>query len=133
MGRALRAVHGSDLAAEAMGIDVSRLKVQVFVLSAIYASIAGSLYAHFVTFISPPTFGLFASILLLMMVVIGGGGSIWGALLGAGILTLLPEYLRALKDFDILVYGIILVVILLFMPEGIFKGLTLLTGRLRKK
>ncbi len=133
MGRALRAVHGSDLAAEAMGIDVSRLKVQVFVLSAIYASIAGSLYAHFVTFISPPTFGLFASILLLMMVVIGGSGSIWGALLGAGILTLLPEYLRALKDFDILVYGIILVVILLFMPEGIFKGLTVLTKRWRKK
>jgi len=133
MGRALRAVHGSDLAAEAMGIDVSRLKVQVFVLSAVYASIAGSLYAHFVTFISPPTFGLFASILLLMMVVIGGSGSIWGALLGAGILTLLPEYLRALKDFDVLVYGILLVVILLFMPEGLFKGLTVLTGRLRKK
>jgi branched-chain amino acid transport system permease protein len=133
MGRALRAVHGSDLAAEAMGIDVSRLKVQVFVLSAVYASIAGSLYAHFVTFISPPTFGLFASILLLMMVVIGGSGSIWGALLGAGILTLLPEYLRALKDFDVLVYGILLVVILLFMPEGLFKGLTVLAGRLRKK
>jgi branched-chain amino acid transport system permease protein len=133
MGRALRAVHGSDLAAEAMGIHVSRLKVQIFVVSAVYASIAGSLYAHFVTFISPPTFGLFASILLLMMVVIGGSGSIWGALLGAGILTLLPEYLRALKDFDILVYGIILVAILLFMPEGIFEGLTLLFRRRRKK
>ncbi|MCJ7642589.1 MAG: branched-chain amino acid ABC transporter permease [Desulfobacterales bacterium] len=124
IGRALRAIHGSDVAAEAMGVDVSRLKVQVFVLSAVYASMAGSLYAHFVTFISPPTFGLFVSILLLMMVVIGGSGSIWGALLGTAILTLLPEYLRAFKDFDILVYGVILMVILLFMPEGLVKGIT---------
>ena len=124
IGRALRAIHGSDVAAEAMGVDVSRLKVQVFVLSAVYASMAGSLYAHFVTYISPPTFGLFVSILLLMMVVIGGSGSIWGALLGTAILTLLPEYLRAFKDFDILVYGVILMVILLFMPEGLVKGIT---------
>ncbi len=132
VGRALRAIHGSDVAASAMGVNVSRFKVQVFVLSAIYASIAGSLYAHFITFISPPTFGLFASILLLMMVVIGGG-NIWGALLGAGILTILPEYLRAFKDFDILIYGVILMAILLFMPEGLFKGLTVLVSRLKKK
>ena len=133
MGRALRGVHGSDLAATAMGVNVSRLKVQVFVLSAIYASIAGSLYAHFVTFISPPTFGLFVSILLLMMVVIGGGGSIWGALFGAGILTVLPEYLRVFKDFDILIYGAILMAILLFMPEGLLKGLSLFMKWINKK
>jgi branched-chain amino acid transport system permease protein len=133
IGRALRAVHGSEVAAEAMGVNVSQFKIQVFVVSALYASIAGTLYAHFVTFISPPTFGLFASILLLMMVVIGGGGSIWGALLGAGILTILPESLRAFRDFDILVYGIILMAILLFMPEGIFKGLTLSVIWMRKK
>ena len=132
-GRALRAVHGSDVAAEAMGVNVSRLKVQVFILSALYASVAGTLYAHFVTFISPPTFGLFVSILLLMMVVIGGSGSIWGALLGAGILTVLPEYLRAFKDFDVLAYGIILMAILLFMPEGLLKGLALSMGWLKRK
>jgi branched-chain amino acid transport system permease protein len=68
-----------------------------------------------------------------MMVVIGGGGSIWGALLGAGILTILPELLRAFKDFDILIYGVILMAILLFMPEGIFKGLTLSVIWMRKK
>lgn len=134
VGRALRGIHGSDLAAMSMGINVSSLKVQIFVLSAIYASIAGSLYAHFVTFISPPTFGLFVSILFLMMVVIGGGENIWGALFGAGILTVLPEYLRVFKDFDILIYGAILMAILLFMPEGLLKGLILfmrwLTGRL---
>jgi branched-chain amino acid transport system permease protein len=132
-GRALRAVHGSEVAAQAMGVNVSQLKIQVFVLSAIYASVAGTLYAHFVTFISPSTFSLFVSILLLMMVVIGGGGSIWGALLGAGILTILPESLRAFRDFDILVYGVILMTILLFMPEGIFKGLTLLVKWMREK
>lgn len=133
IGRALRALHGSDVAAAAMGVNVNLFKVQVFVLSAIYAAIAGSLYAHFVTFISPPTFGLFASILLLMMVVIGGGGSIWGALLGACILTILPEYLRSFKDFDILVYGVILMAILLFMPEGLLKGSTIFMRRLKKR
>ncbi len=129
-GRALRAIHGSDVAAEAMGVNVSRMKVQVFILSAVFASIAGSLYAHFVTFISPPTFGLFVSILFLMMVVIGGGGIIWGGLLGAAILTILPEYLRAFKDFDILVYGAILMAILLFMPEGLIKGLAAVAKKL---
>jgi len=122
VGRALRAVHGSELAANAMGVDASRYKVQVFVLSAIYASMAGSLYAHFVTFISPSSFGLMFSILLLMMVVVGGTSTIWGSLLGAAVLTLLPEYLRAFEDFDVLAYGIILLVVLFVMPQGILQG-----------
>jgi branched-chain amino acid transport system permease protein len=122
VGRALRAVHGSEIAANAMGVDASRYKVQVFVLSAVYASIAGSLYAHFVTFISPSSFSLMFSILLLMMVVVGGAETIWGALLGATVLTLLPEYLRGLEDFEVLAYGGILMVVLLFMPQGILLG-----------
>jgi branched-chain amino acid transport system permease protein len=122
VGRALRAVHGSEIAANAMGVDASRYKVQVFVLSAVYASIAGSLYAHFVTFISPSSFSLMFSILLLMMVVVGGAETIWGALLGAMVLTLLPEYLRGLEDFEVLAYGGILMVVLLFMPQGILLG-----------
>jgi branched-chain amino acid transport system permease protein len=123
VGRALRAVHGSELAATAMGVDASRFKVQVFVLSAIYASMAGSLYAHFITFISPSSFSLMFSILLLMMVVVGGAGTIWGALLGTMLLTLLPEYFRGLEDFEVLVYGAILMVVLLFMPDGILQGI----------
>ena len=122
VGRALRAVHGSEIAANAMGVDASRYKVQVFVLSAVYASMAGSLYAHFVTFISPSSFSLMFSILLLMMVVVGGAETIWGALLGAMVLTLLPEYLRGLEDFEVLAYGGILMVVLLFMPQGILLG-----------
>jgi branched-chain amino acid transport system permease protein len=128
VGRALRAVHGSELAATAMGVDASRFKVQVFVLSAIYASIAGSLYAHFITFISTSSFSLMFSILLLMMVVVGGAGTIWGALLGTMLLTLLPEYFRGLEDFEVLVYGAILMVVLLFMPDGILQGIRKLFG-----
>ncbi|MBI4495687.1 MAG: branched-chain amino acid ABC transporter permease, partial [Deltaproteobacteria bacterium] len=78
IGRALRSLHGSELAAQAMGVGASHYKVQVFVLSAVYAALAGSLYAHFVTFISPNSFGLMFSILLIMMVVVGGAGTIWG-------------------------------------------------------
>ena len=133
VGRALRAIQGSEVAAQVMGVNVSRFKVQIFVLSAIYASISGSLYAHFVTYISPPAFSLLVSLLLLMMVVIGGRGGIWGALLGTAILTILPEYLRPFKDFDTLVYGVILMAILLFMPEGLLNGLNVLMKLIKKK
>ncbi len=129
VGRALRAVHGSELAAGAMGVDASRYKVQVFVLSAVYASMGGSLYAHFISFISPSSFGLMFSILLLMMVVVGGMETIWGAILGAAVLTLLPEYLRGLEDFEVLAYGAILMAVLLFMPKGILEGFQRLWAR----
>ena len=132
VGRALRAVHGSELAAGAMGVDASRYKLGVFVLSAVYASMAGSLYAHFITFISPSSFSLMFSILLLMMVVVGGTETIWGALLGATVLTLMPEYLRGLEDFEVLAYGAILMAVLLFMPKGILEGVRRLSGRERK-
>jgi branched-chain amino acid transport system permease protein len=132
VGRALRAVHGSELAASAMGVDASGYKLRVFVLSAVYASIAGSLYAHFITFISPGSFSLMFSILLLMMVVVGGTQTIWGALLGAGVLTLLPEYLRGLEDFEVLAYGAILMAVLLFMPQGILEGVRRLFERNEK-
>ncbi len=83
-------MHGSEVAANAMGVNLSFLKIQVFVLSAVYASIAGSLYAHFVTFISPNNFGFMVSIMFLMMGVIGGIHTLWGSLLGATLLTFLP-------------------------------------------
>ena len=131
VGRALRAVHGSELAASSMGIDASRYKLGVFVLSAVYGSMAGSLYAHFITFISPTSFSLMFSILLLMMVVVGGSETIWGALLGAAVLTLLPEYLRGLEDFEVLAYGAILMLVLLFMPRGILIGIRTLFEKQR--
>jgi len=131
VGRALRAVHGSEVAANAMGIDAYRYKVQVFVLSAVYASMAGSLYAHFVTFISPNAFSVMFSILLLMMAVVGGMGTVWGALLGTAVLTLLPEQLRGLEDMEVLAYGAILMFFLLFMPQGILQEIQKMFPRRR--
>lgn len=130
VGRALRSMHGSETAASAMGVNLSFLKIQVFVLSAIYASIAGSLYAHFVSFVSPNNFGLMVSIMFLMMGVIGGIQNIWGALFGASLLTFLPEYLRVFDQYDILVYGAILLAILLFMPQGFLEGAPVLIRKL---
>jgi branched-chain amino acid transport system permease protein len=118
-GRALRAIHDSEKAAAAVGIDITRAKVQIFVVSGVYGALAGSLYAHFVTFINPPPFDIFFSIKVLMMVVIGGVGSIWGAYLGAALLTFLPEWLAFMEDFDVLAYGIILLTIVMFSPDGL--------------
>jgi branched-chain amino acid transport system permease protein len=132
VGRALRAMHGSEVAADAMGVNISSFKIQVFVLSAMYASVSGSLYAHFVSFIAPNNFGLMVSILFLMMGVIGGISTIWGAILGACLLTFLPEYLRVFQEYDILAYGIILLLILLFMPEGLLGGVPVLFRKLFK-
>jgi branched-chain amino acid transport system permease protein len=133
VGRALRSMHGSETAASAMGVNLSLLKIQVFILSAVFASIAGSLYAHFVSFISPNNFGLMVSIMFLMMGVIGGIHNIWGALFGALLLTFLPEYLRVFDQFDILVYGAILLLILLFMPEGFLEGVPALYRKIIKR
>jgi len=132
VGRALRAIHGSELAANAMGVNTFKYKIQVFVLSAIYASIAGSLYAHFITFISPGTFGLHFSILLVTMVVVGGMSNVWGALMGTVLLGVLPELLRGFKDYDILIYGSILLLILLFAPQGLFGLISKMKGLIRK-
>lgn len=119
VGRALRAIHGSEIAALSLGVDAAKYKVQIFVLSAAFGAVGGSLYAHFVTFVNPPAFDLFFSIKLLMMVVIGGIHSVWGALLGAALLTFLPEWLSFLEDFDVLAYGALLLVIVMFLPEGL--------------
>lgn len=129
-GRALRAIHGSEVASLAVGIDVVRLKIKVFILSALYASLAGALYAHYITFISPSSFSLFYSVLVLMMVVIGGMSNLWGGIVGAVIITILPELLRYFKEYDILVYGFILTVSLLFMRKGIVP---LIIDAIRKK
>jgi len=133
IGRALRSIHDSEVAANAMGINTSKLKIQVFMISAVFGSVAGSLYTHYVTFVSPSSFGLFFSILLVMMVVIGGMHSVWGALIGAALLTILPEFLRALKDFEIFVYGAVLLLIMIFLPRGLIGGLEYLFNRLIKK
>lgn len=119
IGRAMRAIHDSEVASNAMGLDVASLKIKVFILSAVYASFAGSFYGHFVTFLSPSTFSLFQSVLVLMMVIFGGATNLWGAIVGAIIITMLPEVLRRFDELDVLIYGVILTLSLLFMRKGL--------------
>ncbi len=122
-GRALLALHDSEAATMALGYDTGRLKLIVFFLSAALAGLAGSLYAHFAMFISPMSFTFIHSVKFVTMVVVGGVASLWGALLGAVVLSLLPEVLTVFEDYDVLIFGTILVVIMIFLPEGLFKGL----------
>jgi branched-chain amino acid transport system permease protein len=123
VGRALRAIHTSEAAAAVLGIDTQRYKTFVFVLSAFYAAVAGALYAHYVTFVSPGSFGFHTSVLLVTMVVLGGMASLWGAVLGALFLTFLPEALRSIENLDILVYGAILILCMMFLPGGLAEGM----------
>jgi branched-chain amino acid transport system permease protein len=133
IGRALRAIHDSEVAARIMGVNARLLKVQIFTISGMFSALAGSLYAHTVTFISPTSFGFNVSIELLTMVIIGGLGSIYGSFLGAAILTLLPEFFRTFQDYDIIIYGITLILITMFMPGGLVRGIPLLVRSLIAK
>lgn len=123
IGRAFRAIHDAEVAARVMGVNARLLKVQVFALSAMICAIAGSLYAHVMTFIAPPSFGFTVSVELLTMVVIGGLGSIYGSFLGALLLTLLPEFLRFMHDYDIVFFGGLLMLVTIFMPGGLVRGI----------
>lgn len=123
-GRGMRAMHESELAAEVLGINTFRYKLTIFIVSAIYASIGGSLFAHYITHITPESFSFMQSILIIVMVVIGGMGKIWGPLLGAGIMTVLPETLRAFEAYHEIAYGLILVLIMMYFTDGIAGALS---------
>jgi branched-chain amino acid transport system permease protein len=133
IGRALRAIHDSEVAARVMGVNARLLKVQIFALSAGLSAVAGSLYAHTMTFVAPASFGFNFSVELVTMVIIGGLASIYGSLLGAALLTVLPELLRAFQDYDIIVYGLLLIVMTMFMPGGLVKGVPAAVSRVRGK
>jgi branched-chain amino acid transport system permease protein len=128
VGRVLRALRESEAAAEAMGVDTAAEKRRVFVLSAVYASVAGSLYAHYITVISPEIYSFLFSVVLVLMVAIGGIGLYWGAVVGAVLLTVLPETLRRFGDWEVPLYGLALIVVILFLPRGI-AGLFAREGR----
>ena len=124
IGRAMRAIHSSEKAAEVSGIDITGYKRFIFVLSAAYAGIAGVLYAHYLSFVAPSSFGFHFSVTLIVMVVLGGMASVWGAVAGAIFLSVLPEFLRVFENIETLIYGSILVLCMMFMPEGIAGGLS---------
>ena len=132
VGRALRAVHGSEVAAQTLGVDVVRYKVLVFVMSAVLASLAGSLYAHYVGFITPSEAGFIHSIQLVTMVVLGGMASIFGAVVGAAILTVLPQLLTVFHDYEQLVFGAVLIGTMIFMRHGLVPTLAAFFSERRK-
>ena len=123
VGRGLAALAEDEVAASALGVDVARAKVGVFVLSAVFASVAGSLYAHYFGYVNPDAFSIFKSLDLVIMVVVGGMGSIWGTLFGVGFITVLPHAVDFLETYSDIVHGVILVVILIFLPQGFVTGL----------
>ena len=132
-GRALRALHGSEVAAEMMGIDTTATKTGVFVLAALSASLAGSLFAHQQAFVSPDSFSFFFSIELVTMVVLGGMASTWGAVFGAVVLTFLPELLVVFEDYEVMIFGAILMLMMIFLPQGLFVGLQQLLRRWQRQ
>jgi len=133
IGRALRAIHDSEVAARVIGVNARLLKVQIFALSAALSAVAGSLYAHTMTFVAPASFGFNFSVELVTMVIIGGLASIYGSLLGAALLTVLPELLRAFQDYDIIIYGLLLILMTMFLPGGLAKGLPQAASYLKTK
>lgn len=123
VGRGLAALAQDEVAAACLGVDVRRAKVRVFVLSAVLASIAGSLYAHYFGHINPDSFSIFKSLDLVIMVVVGGLGSIWGTLFGVSFIVILPYVLESLEQYFDIIHGVILVLILMFLPQGLVTGL----------
>ncbi|UCE33036.1 MAG: branched-chain amino acid ABC transporter permease [Burkholderiales bacterium] len=131
VGRALRALHGSEVAAETVGIASARYKLRVFVISALVAAAAGALTAHYSGFITPSKASFMHSVELVTMVVFGGMASVYGAVVGATVLTVLPQFLTALKDYEMMVFGAVLIATMIFFPRGIVPTLERLTERRR--
>ena len=128
-GRALRALHGSEVASQVVGVDIVRYKVAIFVLSAAFASIMGSITAHYVGFVTPTFADFFHSIELVTMVVVGGMASIYGSLVGAVLLTALPQALATFEGWETVVFGVILMLCMIFMPKGLVPTLVSKFGR----
>jgi len=132
VGRAFCSLSSSEVAASCLGIDTQKYKLKIFILSAVYAATAGNLYAFSINAVSPSTFDLSLSILLIMMVIIGGLGNLWGAVIGAGILTWLSEFLSSYQEYSLTIYGFLLIVLLLFMPRGVIVGWKDIIARLKR-
>jgi branched-chain amino acid transport system permease protein len=138
VGRAIKALHQSDVAAESMGVNVSGYKIKIFILSAALGGLAGGIFAHLQGYIDPNQFYIILSIELVTMVVVGGMESIWGAVAGAGLILFIPKIVEALpkwlgdvpawvenySNYEGIVFGLILVLTMIFMPSGVTRGLS---------
>ncbi len=122
-GRALRAIHDSETAARVLGVPVAAKKLAVFVISAVYASVAGSYLALLNGHITPDAAGFLHSVELVAMVVLGGLGSVVGPLVGAALLVVLPQALTFLHDYEHMVLGLVVMSVMIFLRQGIVPGL----------
>ena len=122
IGRALVAIREDELAASCMGVPVLKIKLMAFGLSSFIAGIAGCVFAAKQTIVTPDSFDFVLSVLILAMVVLGGMGNIWGAALGALTLGILPELLRDFAVYRMLIFGFIMILMMLFRPQGMLGG-----------
>ena len=128
LGRSMRAIRENEIAAEALGVNTPRVKVIAFTLSAIIGALGGAIYASGFLYISPDSFNFDHAVAFLAMVLVGGTESVLGAILGASLLTFLPEWLRELKKIYLVIYGCVIILVIVFMPEGLW-GYVKLLGR----
>ncbi|WP_165175302.1 branched-chain amino acid ABC transporter permease [Desulfovibrio sp. ZJ369] len=122
VGLALQALREDEIACEAMGVDITRVKLSAFALGSCWAGFAGVIFAAKTTYINPSSFTFMESAMILSMVVLGGMGSISGVVIAAMILILAPEYLRAFSEYRMLIFGAIMVVMMIFRPQGLISG-----------
>jgi branched-chain amino acid transport system permease protein len=128
VGRAMRAIREAEVGASVIGVNVSAVKAAIFAFGAVTAGLAGSFYAHYTLFISPETFTISQSVSFILILAIGGMGSIGGAITGAILLTVLPQWLRRFGEYDNLIYGAMVIVVIMFLPSGLWGGLRDLTA-----
>jgi len=122
-GRAFRAIHDSEIASRVLGVDIARYKLLVFVLSAVYAAVAGSYFSLFDGFVTPDAAGFLRSIEFVVMAVLGGLGSILGSIVGAAFLVVLPQALTVFHEYEEIALGLIMIVFMIFLPGGIVPSL----------
>jgi branched-chain amino acid transport system permease protein len=120
-GRGFIAVRDDEVAASAMGINPTKYKVTAFVIGAFFAGIAGGLYAHSKQFLTPGGFGFMQSITFVVMVILGGMGNTIGVIIAAVLLTLLPEFLRPIAEYRMIIYSLLLIILMLTRPQGLFS------------
>jgi branched-chain amino acid transport system permease protein len=125
LGRAVAAIRDDPVAAEATGIPVFRYKLLIFSISSAFAGLAGAFYAHHISFIAPQNFSFDQSILYLGMIILGGMGSIPGSVIGALVLTIIPELMRGLMEYRLIIYGLVIVIMLIIRPSGLCGGFNL--------
>lgn len=119
-GRAILSVRENEIAADSVGINLTYYKTLGFTVSAVFAGVAGALYASYLGILNPSSFGFMKSIEILVMVVLGGMGSMFGSVVAATVLTAVPELLRAFSDYRMIVYSLLLIIVMLFKPTGLF-------------